>query len=153
MSNTIGFSEIKCYTNQITENADRPALPSLSDIAGLTPSASPNPTFSASGHREWTDGKFHETGFTFVFTPNMKVMVNNGAGMVEGDYLSCKERPSSGPCIGLPNRAAIVTRSYHTGVVQSMLMDGSVRSVSNSIDLNTWRALGTRNGGEITGDF
>jgi hypothetical protein len=33
-------------------------------------------------------------------------------------------------------------------------MDGSVRSVANGISLTTWRALGTRAGGDIAGsDF
>jgi hypothetical protein len=34
-----------------------------------------------------------------------------------------------------------------------LLMDGSVRSVSSSISLPVWRALGTRNGGEVIGDY
>jgi hypothetical protein len=37
--------------------------------------------------------------------------------------------------------------------VNSLLGDGSVRFVKNSIDGNTWRALGTVAGGEaISGD-
>jgi hypothetical protein len=32
-------------------------------------------------------------------------------------------------------------------------MDGSVRSVTRNIDLTTWRALGTRSGGEVVGDY
>jgi hypothetical protein len=33
------------------------------------------------------------------------------------------------------------------------LMDGSVRFVNSSISQATWRALGTRSGGEVVGDF
>jgi hypothetical protein len=32
-------------------------------------------------------------------------------------------------------------------------MDGSVRSVSNSIDSRVWQGLGTRAGGEVNGEF
>ncbi len=40
-------------------------------------------------------------------------------------------------------------RSQHTGGVNAALADGSVRFVSNGIDQFTWRALGTRAGGEV----
>jgi prepilin-type N-terminal cleavage/methylation domain-containing protein/prepilin-type processing-associated H-X9-DG protein len=44
-------------------------------------------------------------------------------------------------------------RSRHAGGVNVTLCDGSVRFVSNSIALDTWKALGTMNGGEVAGDF
>jgi hypothetical protein len=37
--------------------------------------------------------------------------------------------------------------------VSTLLMDGSVRSVSETIELPVWRALGTRQGGEIVGPY
>ncbi len=39
------------------------------------------------------------------------------------------------------------------GIVNGLLMDGSVRSISNSIDQIIWRALGTRAGGEPIGEY
>jgi prepilin-type processing-associated H-X9-DG protein len=44
-------------------------------------------------------------------------------------------------------------RSNHTGGVNAGLCDGSVRFVSDAIDLSAWRALSTRTAGEIIGDF
>ena len=44
-------------------------------------------------------------------------------------------------------------RSAHTGGVQVALCDGSVRFVSENIGLPTWRALATRAGGEVPGEF
>lgn len=40
-------------------------------------------------------------------------------------------------------------RSHHRGGVNALFVDGSVRYVSESIQRAVWRALGTRNGGEI----
>jgi prepilin-type processing-associated H-X9-DG protein len=54
---------------------------------------------------------------------------------------------------GVFEYAAFTARSYHAGGVNGLLMDGSVRFITNSIDQATWRALGTRNGGEPIGGF
>ncbi|WP_437191566.1 DUF1559 family PulG-like putative transporter [Planctomicrobium sp. SH527] len=47
----------------------------------------------------------------------------------------------------------ITASSEHVGGVHVTMMDGSVRFVSNSINLPTWWALGTKGGGEIVGEF
>jgi hypothetical protein len=44
-------------------------------------------------------------------------------------------------------------RSRHVGGVHCLLGDGAVRFVSENIDLNNWRALATRSGGEVQGEF
>jgi hypothetical protein len=50
--------------------------------------------------------------------------------------------------------AAVTSRSYHPGCVNALLMDGSVRTVSNSVSQDVWRALGTRAAGDLVqGDF
>jgi prepilin-type processing-associated H-X9-DG protein len=38
--------------------------------------------------------------------------------------------------------------SYHRGGVNCLLVDGSVRMITDRINLATWRALGTRASGE-----
>jgi prepilin-type processing-associated H-X9-DG protein len=62
--------------------------------------------------------------------------------------------PNSRSCGWLPSlRAAMTPSSRHTGGVNLLLGDGSVRFVRNSVAVTTWRALGSRNGGEVAGDF
>ena len=43
--------------------------------------------------------------------------------------------------------------SRHVGGVNALFGDGSVRFVPNAINPATWAALGTRDGGEVVGDF
>lgn len=46
-----------------------------------------------------------------------------------------------------------MARSRHPGGVNVGFADGSVHFVSDTVDLEIWRALGSRNGGEATGTF
>jgi prepilin-type N-terminal cleavage/methylation domain-containing protein/prepilin-type processing-associated H-X9-DG protein len=66
--------------------------------------------------------------------------------------------PNSRTCGAIPfpgsqvNMAMDVpASSNHTGGVNVVLCDGSVRFVPNGITLATWRALGSRDGGEVLG--
>ena len=154
-SNTLCASEVKCYTNNIgNDAAATDSLPTQATILSFTTGNLTLATVGETGgHREWTDGKVHETGFTTAFAPNTKVLISNGTTTVDGDYISCKERGTSALCAGKPTYAAVTTRSYHSGIVNTLLMDGSTRSISNNIDLNVWRALGTRAGGEVVSAF
>lgn len=51
------------------------------------------------------------------------------------------------------NRGWFAARSTHAGTVNAGMADGSVRSVSNNIDLTVWRGLSTRSGSELVSDF
>ncbi len=52
------------------------------------------------------------------------------------------------------NKGLAAARSNHSGGVNVLLADGSVRFVSNSVATTTWRGLATRNGGEVvSGNF
>lgn len=55
------------------------------------------------------------------------------------------------PCITATGTltVAVAARSKHTGGVQALLVDGSVQFYSQSIDLATWRAMGTIGNGEV----
>jgi prepilin-type N-terminal cleavage/methylation domain-containing protein/prepilin-type processing-associated H-X9-DG protein len=152
MSNTLALAEVKGYTTRVT-GADNtvtyptpPPPPSTpADIVALSLAA-----FNATKqtHVEWVDGKVHETGITTVFTPNTLVSYPDGGTTYDVDYVSATESSTG------DTYAAVTSRSYHTGGVNVVLMDGSVRFVANGISRTTWRALGTRAGGEVVdGDW
>lgn len=82
------------------------------------------------GRSSWIWGREHLTSFNTYMTPNNDVpdVHRNGFGW-------------------------FAARSMHVGGVHVGLGDGSIRFVSDSIDLGLWRALGTKNGGEVVGEF
>lgn len=47
----------------------------------------------------------------------------------------------------------LAARSYHTGGVNVLLGDGSVRFASDNIDGAVWRGVGTKSSGEVVSDF
>jgi len=63
--------------------------------------------------------------------------------------------PLNPPCVGptSANPENIAARSRHPSGVMVGMCDGSVRFVSNTINLDTWRAVSTTGGKEPQGDF
>jgi prepilin-type processing-associated H-X9-DG protein len=47
----------------------------------------------------------------------------------------------------------VSARSLHPNGAQILLGDGSARLVTNNIDIQVWRALGSSRGGEAIGDY
>jgi prepilin-type N-terminal cleavage/methylation domain-containing protein/prepilin-type processing-associated H-X9-DG protein len=82
----------------------------------------------------WPFGFYSSTMYNHVAPPNWKA-------------IDCGTRSAIPDAPG--EHAIVSARSLHTGGVNAAMGDGSVRFVSNSIDLVTWRAQGTRDGGEV----
>ena len=142
LSNTLGFAEVKGWNPyyrdvEIAGNMDRPIDPS--EICTLGGSFKMD-----TGHTEWVDGRSHQTGFTTVFTPNRKILCDVGGVEYDVDFTNIRE----GKNTTARTYVAVTSRSYHVGGVMVALMDGSVRFFSDSIELDLWQDLSTRDGGE-----
>jgi prepilin-type N-terminal cleavage/methylation domain-containing protein len=61
--------------------------------------------------------------------------------------------PNSRSCMFPPGRIQTTAASYHVGGVHVALCDGSVRFVSDNVNLATWRALGSKAGSEVLGEY
>jgi prepilin-type N-terminal cleavage/methylation domain-containing protein len=95
-------------------------------------------------------GRYHNpahsgVAFSTLYAPN---------NMIPDQFNWCSPQPvPRAPCIWTGSYMFVSARSYHANGVNLGLADGSIRFVTNSIDINTWRALGSRNGGEVVGNY
>jgi len=99
--------------------------------AACTPAAAP--AWSGQRGAIWVNGHLADTMYNHWYAPNSKVDPD------------CHN--------GFHNFALVSARSRHPGGVQISLVDGSVRFVSDTIDMTIWRAIATRAGGEVVGDY
>lgn len=148
LSNTVLSSEVKTYQNVLTKctlsTVSEPSSipsPTADPYAAVPEYKSGACTLNANGHGEWVDGAALETGFTTAWPPNKAIL--GGTTNVDVDIVSVGEKS------GGPTYAAITSRSYHSGGVNSLFGDGSVRFIKSSISGLTWRALGSVAGSEV----
>ncbi len=158
LSNSLLMSEVKTYTpayhdcngvpngaptgpgaypDVATVLASVYAAPSAGCKVATAPSGMPG-----GGHTHWSNGNSFHDGFTTALPPNTRSPL--GTVAPDGD-MSSEDEDDGGPTYG-----AITSRSYHSGGVNALFGDGSVKFIKNSISWQTWRALGTVSGGEIT---
>ncbi|NLS90981.1 MAG: DUF1559 domain-containing protein [Planctomycetaceae bacterium] len=150
LSNTLAAAEVKAYQANLWDVGTPSTL-------GVAPPATPTDlsayfgagTLDENGHTEWVEGDVRETGFTTTFPPNRIVPYNAAGTSHDIDFTSMRD----GESITLPTYAAVTARSYHPGIVNALLLDGSARSVGSTVELSIWRALGTRAGSESIGDY
>ena len=82
----------------------------------------------------WVIGRSGQTRFTTVMPPNTWHCAFENKNTDE-------------------DQAAITASSRHSGLINCLLLDASVRSVKNSVDAAIWRGVGTKSNGEIVSDF
>ncbi|MHB8903197.1 MAG: DUF1559 domain-containing protein [Thermoguttaceae bacterium] len=148
-SNTLAFAEVKAWNPYLRDggnpNAPGAPIPSTpADVASLGGNFKTN-----SGHTEWVDGRAHQIGITGTFPPNTVIPFTSGGKTYDVDFNSSRE----GKTTNQLTYAAVTSRSYHPGGANAVLADGSVRFVSETVELATWRSLATRDGGEVVGEY
>lgn len=145
-SSTLMVAEVLGWT-PYTRNGGPSDTSLPSSAAQVAAIAASGPQFKRTGHTEWPDGRVHHTGFTTTLGPNAYVPYIYEGTELNIDYNSWQE--GKGGTGGNPTYAAITSRSLHPGIVSTAWMDGSVRSVAETVDLTVWRAMGTRSGHEV----
>jgi len=150
-SNTVALSETTIGRGVAPTNGVAPPDPRLvvlnigaitstsyngSSISTDPPTKCGNPsngTWSADRANQWLNGHLTYTIYNHHSTPN------------PANVWDCKNSFNS--------QALVAARSFHTGGVNVVMTDGSVRFVTDTITLATWRALGTVAGGEVISNF
>ena len=162
-SNTLATSEVKtwqAYTRNAGDNVLPPIPATAAEVLSYVVTGIPDRVDPPTEHSEWTNGNSHHSGFTATMTPNTVVNWVVGSTISGGNYTvnpgtyDCDfASRQEGSDLTKVSYSAVTSRSYHTGTVNSLLADGSVRTISQNIDQSVWRALATRSGGEVTGEF
>jgi len=99
-------------------------------------------------HTQWVTGRTLQSGLTTTFPPNTAIPYTVGGQTYDVDFTSARVSPTA-PRHGY---RVVTARSFHSGGVNALMMDGSVRFVTNAIPQATWRAMGTRAGGEVVSE-
>ena len=85
-------------------------------------------TWSGQRGAKWIDGHYGNTLYNHFYPPNPDEWdCGNGSG----------------------NKALSTARSMHSGGVNLLMADGSIRQYADHVDLALWRAISTRGGGDL----
>ena len=148
LSQSLLAAEVKAY-QQAYHNCGGPPPPATANPAVVpdpatilaSVAAAPSQCKLPVGHSHWFNGNCFYDGFTTALAPNTVSLA--GAPALDSDVTSNDEDD------GGPTYAAITSRSYHPGGVNTLFGDGSVHFVKNSINWQIWRSMGTIAGGEV----
>jgi prepilin-type N-terminal cleavage/methylation domain-containing protein/prepilin-type processing-associated H-X9-DG protein len=139
-----GTSSTAAFSESLLGDGATPAGPAAADVRRhfmrMTGTTLPTPadcdagtgTWTGGRGSKWIDGHYGNTLYNHFYTPNPR---NWDCG-VSGNQ-----------------RGLWGARSQHTNGVNLLLCDGSVRFVAQTVPLATWRALATRDGNEVLGDY
>ncbi len=99
---------------------------------------SATPQWSYNG-RFWHVGNYAVSRYNHIMPPNSKSCVVSGSGAlnVRANYKGVAKTASS----------------RHSGGINIAACDGSVRFIAQTIDIASWWALGSRNGGEVASNL
>jgi len=149
-SNTVGASE-----RTLGDGPEKAILASRGEIDTqkmyVNPSAETNDVncgsslainFNQRRGYTWVAGEPRCTSYNHYYRPNDRVNPDCVANFISSD-----------PQTRSTAHGLSTARSRHASGVNVWHCDGSVRFIRDSIDLVTWRALATRSGSEVVGDY
>jgi len=135
-STTAAFSESLLGHGQSSAPGDPERdvleLPAGSDTTPAACAGTGGGVWSGTRGAKWINGHYGDTLYNHYYPPNA----------LEWD---CGNQ--------FHNKALTAARSNHPGGVMMLFCDGHVQFISETIELDTWRAISTRNRAEVVGDL
>jgi prepilin-type N-terminal cleavage/methylation domain-containing protein/prepilin-type processing-associated H-X9-DG protein len=148
-SKTMGLAEVKTWTPYVIGTHTVISILPYTETQAAT-MINNGGQLKQHGHVEWPHGRVHQTGFTATLKPNsfLQYVVNGVTYNVDfssAEEATGKQGDDNGwPRNGGGTNAFVTARSFHNGLVQVAMVDGSVQSYADSVDLAVWRAAATR---------
>ena len=143
-----GMSSTACFGEQTLGSGGNPSSPSggppvkpmdeVLELTGATPTTPAACVVGASGTwsglrgAKWMNGHYGDTLYNHFLQPN-------------STQFDCGNASH--------NYGLTAARSRHTGGSHLTLCDGCVKFVSENVDLKLWRAVATKGGGEVVGEY
>jgi prepilin-type N-terminal cleavage/methylation domain-containing protein/prepilin-type processing-associated H-X9-DG protein len=136
---TDGLSNTGFFSERVMADGNNAIVTPVSDV------------FFSPGAPTTPDDAYQQCQAVNIYDLNNQFPLFMGAPWLCGQHIFTHvSGPNSRSCgFFLSLRAVMPPSSRHPGGVNTLMGDGSVRFIKESINLPTWRALGTRSGGEV----
>ena len=141
LSNTALFAEVKRGVAPDHDRRDVVQVPSAQwNTAGTTAATNPNNVTPPAACNSTASG-FNLVGLQYY----------RGASVSSLYTHTLPPNAQGRDCVAFPvlDQFHLAARSFHSGGVNVLLADGSVRFVADAVQFSVWRALGTRSGAEV----
>ncbi len=147
-SNTVALSErimgIGLYDQSVTIDYGTPTA-TVSSVPAVEPMNTPEPYRAAC----LQNGDPRKPGVAIAGGRATGVVWH--MGNVNSGRYNHVMAPNTWSCVEVSGNSngATTASSRHAGVVNVTMADGSIRAVKNTVAINVWSAIGSRNGGEV----
>lgn len=141
-SKTLGAAEVKSFMPYVSNSFRLVTL--LPTTESQASQLIGHGTFKQLGHVQWPSGLVYQSCFTATLLPNSYVRHVREDVTYDVDYSNWDETSAGDKQTQIPSYAFVTARSHHSGLVQVFMMDGSVQSYADTVNLAIWRAAATR---------